>query len=69
MPLSFLFSSGQEAACRGAGGFGVLRVTGKGTMGGKQNHMDSFFLAQPVLFDIMYLEKLLSAIWVTPSAA
>lgn len=51
------------------GGFGVLRVTGEGTMGGKQDHMDSFFLAQPVLFDIMYLEKLLSAVRVTSSAA
>lgn len=41
----------------------------KGDNGRKTKSYGFLFLAQPVLFDIMYLEKLLSAIWVTPSAA
>lgn len=52
----------------GAEGFRVLRITGKGDSGGKKITW-VLFLAQLVLFDIMDLEKLLSALQIISSAA
>lgn len=68
LPLLIRTRSYMQRCWHGAEGFRVLRITGKGDSGGKKITW-ALFLAQLVLFDIMDLEKLLSALQIISSAA
>lgn len=68
LPLLIRTRSYTQRCWHGAEGFRVLRITGKGDSGGKEI-IWALFLAQLVLFDIMNLEKLLSALQIISSAA